>query len=142
MCRHSTIVLYVLFILSCTTCLFQFVCSLFVLIFAPTQILRALAAPTQLVPVTASHRPPLLKSQCWRFCSNANAGAPIPTPANIFPSIPFPSYQRPIQSICPIQPVANQPDHKIHFLIVNSRPIPIRSSQYYLAYKIHPIQSI
>ena len=117
-------------------------CALYLYYFSSlTQILRALAAPMQLVPSTASHRPLLLNSQCWSFRSNANDGAPIPTPANIFPSISPPSHQSPIQFICPIHPLSNQTEHKIHFILENPGPIPIRSSQYYPAYKIHTIQS-
>ena len=36
---------------------------------ALTQIIRALAAPTKLVPANASCHPPPLKSQWWRSCS-------------------------------------------------------------------------
>ena len=118
-------------------------CAVYLYYFvAPTQILRALAAPMKLVPATASHHPPLLKSQWWRSRSGANGGSTIITPANVGPSIPPPSHQCPIQSIYTIQPVENQPAHKSQFLLANPRPIQIRSSQYYPANKIHPIQSI
>ena len=56
-----------------------------------TQILRVLAAPTQLVPATISHSPPPLKSQWWRSFSGANGGAPVPAGANIGPSHPRPN---------------------------------------------------
>ena len=47
-------------------------CALYFYYFAsPTQLLRVLAAPTQLVPATTSHSPPPLKSQ---RC------APVPAP--------------------------------------------------------------
>ena len=62
--------------------------------------------------------------------SRANGGAPVPAPAIIGPSIPPPSHQHPIRSIRPIQPVSNQPEHKIHFLLANSRPKPIQSIRY------------
>ena len=88
--------------------------------------------------------------------SRANGGAPVLAPANVGPSIPLPSHQRPIQYICPIQKLSNQPVHKIQFLLANPRPVPmrsiqcnpvdtiqpIRSSQYYLANTIQTIQPI
>ena len=72
---YCTTLEVVFFILSCTTCWFWFVCSLSVFFSALTQILRALAAPAQLVPATASHHRPPLKSQWWRSRpAPANAG--------------------------------------------------------------------
>ena len=47
-------------------------CAVYLYYFvALTQTLRTLAAPTQLVPATVSHRPLPLKSQWWRSCSGA-----------------------------------------------------------------------
>ena len=87
-------------------------CAVYLYYFAtPTQILRALAAPAQLVPATTYHHPPPLKSQWWCSCSGANGGAPVQAGANVGPSIPPPSHQSPIQSIRPIsliQPVISQ----------------------------------
>ena len=118
-------------------------CEVYLYYFSsPTQILRALVAPMQLVPATASHHPLPLKSQWWRSHYGVNGDAPITAPAIVGPSILPPPHQCPIQSIFSIQPVANQPAHKIQFLLANPRPIPIRSSQYYPANKIHPIRSI
>ena len=121
----------------------SYFCVVYLCYFAAlTQILRALAAPTQLVKATVSHLPPPLKIQWWRSRSRANGGAPVPEPSNVSPSIPPLSYQRPIQSIYPIQPLSNQPAHKSQFLIANPRPIPIQSSRYDPANTIHPIGSI
>ena len=74
--------------------------------------------------------------------SRANGGATVPAPANVGPSIPTPSHQRPIQSIHPIQPVANQPAHKSQFLLANPIPIPIGSRRYNPANTIQMIQPI
>ena len=48
----------------------------------PTQILRVLAAPTQLVPATTSHSALPLNSQRWRSCSGSHGGAPVTTGDN------------------------------------------------------------
>ena len=115
-------------------------CAVYLYYFAAmTQIIRALAALTQLVPSNASHLPPPLKSQWWRSCSGTNRGAPIPARSNVGPFIPLLSYQRPNQSICTIQIVSNQPAHKSQFLIANPRPIQIRSRRYDPTDTIHPI---
>ena len=75
-----------------------------------------------------------------RRLSRANGGAPVPVPINVGPSIPSPSHQHPIQSICPIHPVENQPAHKIQFLLANPITIPIWSSRYNLDDTIQTIQ--
>ena len=96
MCSNSTIVLYILFILSCNTCYFQFVCSLFVLFCcSDTNTLR----PCSTDAIGASHHLP-----------------PPATHQEIIVALPFrslltsvpPSYPCPIWSVRPIQPVASQ----------------------------------
>ena len=84
-------------------------------------------------------QPPLTTA---RHPSRDNGGAPVPEPSNVGLTIPPPSHQRTIQSIHPIQPVANQPGNKIQFLIENPRLMLIRSSQYDTANTIQTIQSI
>ena len=117
-------------------------CAVYLYYFdAPTQILRALAAPTQLVPATASHRPPPLNSQWWRSRSGPNGGSPVLATANVVPSMPPPSHQCPVQSIRPIQPVANQPAHKSQFLLANPILMPIQSRPYDPANTIQTIRS-
>ena len=84
---------------------------------ALTQILRYLAAPTQLVASTTSRRHPLLLVP--RHTSRDNGGAPL-APAIIGPSItpPPPSQPHLIRSVRPIHPLAShfiplyQPAHK------------------------------
>ena len=89
---------------------------------APTQIIRALAAPMQLVPATTSHRPPPLKSQWWLSRSVANDGAPVPAPANVGPSHPAPATFHPVYPSHPYHPASNQPANKSQcFLIRSSR---------------------
>ena len=55
------------------------ICVHSICIISPTQILRVLAAPTQLVLATTSHITPPLKSKQWRSCSGAHGGAPVPS---------------------------------------------------------------
>ena len=94
-------------------------CALYLYYFAsPTQILRLLAAPTQLVLYTTCHSPPPLKIQWWRSCSGAHVGAPVPAGANI--RLSHPSH-----------PASNQPAHKSQcFLIQPIRYNPIAPIRY------------
>ena len=99
---HSTIVSYVLFILSCTRFQFGFLCSLFGLFCcSDTNTPRPCSTDTiggshrfQLIPV--AHR-----------TSRDNGGAPS-APAKVCPSIPPQSHPHPIQYVRPIQPLASQ----------------------------------
>ena len=78
---HSTYSLYYL-VLRVSSDL----CAVYFYYFAASkQILRTLAAPTQLVPAIAFHRPLPLKSQWWRSHSGANGDALVPAPANVVP---------------------------------------------------------
>ena len=134
MCSHSTIVSCVFFILSCTTCLFQFfvryICIILLLrhkYSAPLQHQRNWCQP----PLPTTCHP-----------SRANGGTAVLVPDYVGPSIPPPSHQRPLQSIHITQPVAHQPAHKSQFLLADLRPIPIRSSRYDLSDMIQTIQLI
>ena len=125
-------------------------CSLFVLFcFSDTNTPRPFSTDTigasQSFPLPAAPQERmvalLFRRQWWCSRSGANGGAPVPAPANVGPSIPPLSHQSPIQSICPIQPVANQTSHKSQFFLANPRPITIRSSQYYPSDTIQTIRS-
>ena len=105
---HPYYLYYLVLCVSFNLCAIYFYC-----VASPTQIIRALAALTQLVPATASHRPSPLRSQWWRSCSGANCCDPFPVGANLSQSIPPRSNQHPIHFICPIQLLANYPDQKM-----------------------------
>ena len=144
MCSHSKIVSYVFIILSCTTCKFQFFCSIFVLFCCsntndPRHLITYAIGAGHRFPPPAAPQDPMLalpfRRQWWRSRSGGCKCW----------SIPPPSHQRPIQYICPIQPVANQPGHKSQFLLIlSSRYDPayktqsIQASRYDQSNKIHP----
>ena len=136
---YSTIVSYVFFILFCTTlevricvqpwynCIVHILYTILYYVLVPicVQYIFIILLLRHKYSAPLQHRsnwcqPPLPTA---RRPSRANGGAPIPAPANAGPSIPPTSHQRLIQSICPIQPVANQPAHKSQFLPENPRPI-------------------
>ena len=66
-----------------------------------------------------------------RWPSRANGGAPVPVPDNINPLIPPPSHLVHMSHPDSSKPISSyHPAHKIQFLQVNPRLIPIRSSRY------------
>ena len=70
-------------------CVSSDLCTFYLYYFpSPSQILRVLAAPTQLVLATTSHSLPPLKSQWWHSCYGAHGVAPVTAGANIHPSHP------------------------------------------------------
>ena len=101
MCSHSTILSYVFFVLRVSS----YLCAAYLYYSAAmTQILRALAAPTQLVPDTAFCCPMSLKSQWWR----SHSGRP-PSTVDL-PTLTCPHQVHPTgQAIqaCPSKPFFN-----------------------------------
>ena len=104
-------------------------CAVYLYYFAsPTQILRVLAAPKQLVPATTS---------TTRRPSRANGGAPVPGPMVALPfwrvltsvrPTPVPPIPPPVHMS---HPASNQPKHKSQcFLIQPIRYDPIQPIQY------------
>ena len=91
-CGHSTIVSYVLFILSCTMFQFGFVCSLFGL-FCCSDTNTPFPCSTDSIGAIHCFPPPL-KSQWWSSCS----GRP-PSTINT-PIVPCPHWFNPTDQAC------------------------------------------
>ena len=115
-CSHSTIVQYILFILSCTTCQFRFVCSLFLLFFCSDTnnpcpcSTDAIGARHRLPPPT-SPQEPMVELPFRRFLLTL-----VP---------PYHPRLTPVSSGISI-PSSQQQDN-FQFLQANPRPIPIQS---------------
>ena len=130
---YSTIVSYVLFILSCTTFevriflqpWYNFIVRILYTIFYYV-LVQIYVQPICIILLILHHySAPLQRRRNWcqpplpaaRRPSGANGGAPVPKPANFSPSIPPPYHPSTIWSVRPIHLVASQFPHTIQRII-------------------------
>ena len=98
MCSHIISVLYVFFILSCTTCYFRSVCSLFVLLFcSDTDTLRPCSTKAigaiHRFPPPAAPQEPMMSLPFWCLLTSVPSSYSSPTPDPSCPSVPSSQYQ-------------------------------------------------